>query len=345
MSLPAIPHHATVLEPTGLVGGVEYCKKSDGMAMQKAQKPGVQGVRGYRLGAVTLSLMVLGLIGGAYDVMAATQPLASPETTGSLPLPEAPYDQRAFIARSGTEGFELAARLQEHGGIITKPVSWRVFRILTEPGGGDLVYEGRTPIADIVALPGDYRIDVEYGFAHYSRIITLEPERRQSIAFNLNVGGLRVLSRLAADIPIAFSTSHRIFSLSGMSRAHLVAENAVPGDVLRLPAGRYRIESRLEPGNAVARAEVEVKPGMLSAVEIDHKAGIASFEMGGGTNPGGAWHILGQSGEIAATLDGPSPAVILAPGTYWVQAAAGSNTITRSFTVSAGRHVRVTLSR
>jgi hypothetical protein len=312
--------------------------------MQKAQEPRVNGVRGYRLRAVTLSLMVLGLI-AAQDTRAATQPLASPETTGSLPLPEAPYDQRAFIARPGTEGFELAARLQEHGGIITKPVSWRVFRILTESAGGDLVYQGSTPVADILARPGDYRIDVEYGFARYSRVITLEPERRQSIAFNLNVGGLRVLSRLAADVPVAFSSSHRIFALSGASRAHLVAENAVPGDVLRLPAGRYRIESHLEPGNAVARVEVEVKPGLLSAVEIDHKAGIASFAFASGANQNRAWHILSPSGEIAVTLDGPSPAVVLAPGTYWVQAAAGANTITRSFTVFAGRHVQVTLSR
>jgi hypothetical protein len=293
---------------------------------------------------VTLSLLVLGLT-GADAVMAAPQPVASPEITGSLPLPEAPYDQRAFITRSGTEGFELAARLQERGGIITKPVSWRVFRILTEPGGGDLVYQGTTPVADFVALPGDYRIDVEYGFAHYSRVITLDPERRQSIAFNLNVGGLRVLSRLAADVPVAFATSHRIFALSGTSRAHLVAEDAVPGDLLRLPAGRYRIESRLEPGNAVARAEVEVKPGMLSAVEIDHKAGIASFAIANDAKQARAWHILSPSGQIAATLDGSSPAVVLAPVTYWVQAAAGANTITRSFTVAAGKHVQVTLSR
>ncbi|HKG75620.1 MAG TPA: hypothetical protein VKA79_15375 [Aestuariivirgaceae bacterium] len=311
--------------------------------MQKAKKPGVLGARGRRLRTVTLSLMVLGLI-GADGVTAAPQPEASPEITGSLPLPEAPYDLRAFITRAGTEGFELAARLQERGGIVTKPVSWRVFRILTEPGGGDLVYEGTTPVADFVALPGDYRIDVEYGFARYSRMITLDPERRQSIAFNLNVGGLRVLSRLAADVPVSFSTSHRIFALTGTSRAHLVAEDAVPGDLLRLPAGRYRIESHLEPGNAVARAEVEVKPGMLSAVEIDHKAGIASFAVANDAQAR-AWHILSPSGQIAATVDGAAPAVVLAPGTYWVQAAAGAHTMTRSFTVSAGRHVQVTLSR
>jgi hypothetical protein len=94
----------------------------------------------------------------------------------------------------------------------------------------------------------------------------------------------------------------------------------------------------------VARAEVEVKPGMLSAVEIDHKAGIASFAIGSGASQSRAWHVLSQSGEIAATLDGSSPAVVLAPGTYWVQAAAGANTMTRSFTISAGRHVQVTLS-
>jgi hypothetical protein len=313
--------------------------------MQKAQKPGLQVARGHRLAAVTLALLITGFMAGPIDAAAAPQPLASPEITGSLPPPEAPYEQRAFIARSGTEGFELAARLEEHGGIITRPVNWRVFRVFTEAGGGDLVYQGSAPVADIVTLPGDYRIDIEYGLAHYSRVITLEPERRQSIAFNLNVGGLRVLSRLATNASVNFASAHRIFSLSGANRAHLVTENAVPGDLLRLPAGRYRVESRLEPGNAIARTDIEVKAGMLSAVEIDHKAGSASFAIADGSDSDATWHVLSQSGEVAATLDGPSPSVVLSPGTYWVQAAAGAKTLTRSFTISVGRHVQVTLSR
>ena len=37
-----------------------------------------------------------------------------------------------------------------------------------------------------------------------------------------------------------------------------------------LTAGSYRVESRFGLGNAVASANVTVKPGLLSSVEIDH---------------------------------------------------------------------------
>ncbi|HYM99751.1 MAG TPA: hypothetical protein VET25_08395 [Aestuariivirgaceae bacterium] len=300
--------------------------------------------QGHRLAAVALSIFAFSLMSSAVELAAATQPLASPEITGSLPLPEAPYDQRAFITKRGTEGFELAARLHERGGLITRPISWRVFRLLTSPdGGGELIYEGNTPIADFVTLPGDYRIDIEYGFARFSRVIALEPAHHLSIAFNLNVGGLRVLSRLIAPAAVSFRTAHRIYSLSGTNRMHLVAENATPGDLLRLPAGRYRVESHLAPGNAIARTDIEVKPGVMSAVEIDHAAGIASLAFQGASGPEVKWQILDEAGRIAATADGSTPDVVLAPGDYQVKAASGAETLSRQITISAGQRLEVKL--
>jgi hypothetical protein len=309
--------------------------------MHKASSRAMQSSQGRRLRAVTLFILGFTLLVPAGGLDAATPPLASPEITGSLPLPEAPYDQRAFITKPGTEGFELAARLEDHGGLITRPISWRVFRMPASPdGGGELVFEGDASIADFVASPGDYRVEIEYGFARFSRVISLEPEQRLSIAFNLNVGGLRVLSRLAASPPIRVRTSHRIYSLSGANRMHLIAENAVPGDLLRLPAGRYRIESQLVPGNAVARSDVEVKAGLLSAVEIDHRAGIASLELEGASTDA-KWQILDRTGRVAAIAAGPSPDVVLSPGDYQVEVAIGSAILSRSITVSAGQRLEV----
>jgi hypothetical protein len=312
--------------------------------MHKALSRAMQLLRGHRLGAVTLTFLAVSVLSGAQETGAATPPLSSPEITGALPLPEAPYEQRSFVTRPGTEGFELAARLEDHGGIITRPVSWRIIRLLTAgEGGGELIFEGNVSIADVVTLPGDYRIDIEYGYARFSRIITLEPMRRQSIAFTLNVGGLRVLTRLTSSTPIIFQTSHRIYSLSGSNRMRLVAENAVPGELLRLPAGRYRIESRIAPGNAVARTDIDVKPGILSAAEIDHRAGIASLAVQAGEGSRVTWEILDSAGRIAATADGAAPDFVLAPGNYRAKAASGSATFSHSFSISAGERVQLTL--
>jgi hypothetical protein len=341
MSLRARLARATVNAPAGKVGGKQV---QQGVGMHKALSRAMQRLQGHRLGAVTLSIFACSLMPAAVELGAATPPLASPEITGSLPLPEAPYDQRAFITKPGTEGFELAARLHDHGGLITRPISWRIFRLLTSPeGGGELIYEGNTPIADFVTLPGDYRIDIEYGFARFSRVITLEPVHHLSIAFNLNVGGLRVLSRLIAPTPVSFRTSHRIYSLSGTNRMRLVAENAIPGDLLRLPAGRYRVESHLVPGNAIARTDIEVKPGALSAVEIDHKAGIASLALQGASGAEVKWQILDETGRIAAITVGSTPDVVLAPGDYQVKAAAGAETLSRQITITAGERLEVRL--
>jgi hypothetical protein len=312
--------------------------------MHMAFSRAMQSSQGQRLATVALSIFTFGLMFGATELGAATPPLASSEITASLPLPEAPYDLRAFITKTGTEGFELAARLHDHGGLITRPISWRIFRLLASPaGGGELIYEGNTPIADIVTLPGDYRIDIEYGLARFSRIISLEPVHHLSIVFNLNVGGLRVLSRLTSSAPVRFQTFHRIYSLSGTSRMRLVAEDAVPGDLLRLPAGRYRVESHLAPGNAIARTDIEIKPGALSAVEIDHKAGIASLLLQGAAQSDVKWQILDEAGRIAATARGPSPDVVLAPGDYQIKAAAGAAILSRNITIAAGQRLEVTL--
>jgi hypothetical protein len=55
----------------------------------------------------------------------------------------------------------------------------------------------------------------------------------------------------------------------------MVAVSTIPGEIVRLGAGSYRIESRFTPGNASEVAQIDVKPGLLSAVEIELPAGIA----------------------------------------------------------------------
>ena len=314
------------------------------MGMHKAQSRASQASQGRRQRVATLLLFMSCSIFGSGQLAAATPPqAASPEITGSLPLPEAPYDQRAFLTKAGTEGFELAARLKENGGLIGRPISWRVYRLSTPPDvGGELVYDGEAAIADFLAQPGDYRIDIEYGLARYSRIVTLEPRQHLSLAFNLNIGGLRILSRLVAPPSISFRTSHRIFALSGADRMRLVAENAIPGDLLRLPAGRYRIESQLIPGNAIARSDIEVKAGMLSAVEIDHRAGIVSLALDSTAPADTTWQILDGAGRVAATASGAASDVVLSPGRYQVEVAVGKATLTRSITIFAGKRLEVT---
>jgi hypothetical protein len=150
-----------------------------------------------------------------------------------------------------------------------------------------------------------------------------------------------VLSRITSPVPVKFHTDHRIYALTGSDRMRLVVENAVPGDLLRLPAGRYRVESHLSPGNAIAQSDIEVKPGVLSAVEIDHHAGIASLALEGAAASDVKWQILDESGRVAATADGVSQDVVLSPGDYQIEVGIGAATLSRSITISAGKRLEV----
>ena len=313
--------------------------------MHKATGRAWKALRGHRCKTVALVALAGLWIGACGTALQAATSLASPEITGSLPPPEAPYELRSYIVSTGTEGFELGARLREYGGLITRPISWRVFRVrAAEAGGSEEVYRGDAPLAEFKAMPGEYRIDITYGFAVYSRTLTLEPERHLSAVFNLNVGGLRVLSRLPAAVPgISFRTAHRIYALSGESRGRLLAENAIPGDLLRLPAGRYRVESELRPGNAAAGTNIEIKAGLLSSVEIDHVAGVVHLAAKVQASQDIAWEITDASGNVAADAKGNNVDVILKPGRYEARALLGESGTAAAFTVKAGEAIEVSV--
>jgi hypothetical protein len=301
-----------------------------------------EAVEGRRRLAMAFSFLAIAAF--ATPAHAAANGAYSPEITGSLTPAEPAYEQREFTARPGLEAIELAARLRENGGLVTLPVSWRIYRLIGGITGGEEVFRADAPQAEAAVPPGDYRIDIDYGLAQFSRLVTLDSQRRLSLIFNLNTGGIRVLSRVTIEPPTAgFATAHRLFALSGRNRARLVAKNAKPGELLRLPAGTYRVESELTPGNAVAHAEVDVKPGMLSAVEIDHQAGVVRLGLAKPLHHGFTWQVIDARGRIAAEAAATSLNVVLTPGRYQARATSGEVTFSSEFTVAAGRSLNIIL--
>jgi hypothetical protein len=111
----------------------------------------------------------------------------------------------------------------------------------------------------------------------------------------------------------------------------------MPGEILRVEAGDYRIESRFAAGNAVAVADVHVKPGVMSAVEIDHAAGLARLSYVGAPDTAVSWLVTDDKGEALPAIDGLSASVILKPGTYIAKAQIGDEFLTASFDISAGQ--------
>jgi hypothetical protein len=131
------------------------------------------------------------------------------------------------LVQPGREGLELAAQLMEGGGLIERPVKWRV----SDPEGG-VMFDSETPTADISLAPGDYQVDIHYGAAHLARTLTLLPGNRLAVRFVLNVGGIRVLPQVKG-IGLPEAQSHtRIYALAGLRQGQLVAANIASRAVL-----------------------------------------------------------------------------------------------------------------
>lgn len=253
---------------------------------------------------------------------------ASAETDGIS------YEVSAMAVQPGDEAFMLQARLASGGGLINMPIRWRLTRLGID---GEVVAQGESAAFAAPARPGEYRVEIEYGFARIVQEVELPEAEQQTITFILDVGGLRVLSKIdALSLPYGSDMTHAVYAASGANRGRLLTRATLPGDLLRLPAGFYRIESSLGPGNASAETEVEVKAGILSTVEIGHKAGVAQFSAPEGDS---AWTVRDFAGRVVAEVTEAVSELILQPGTYRVEQGARST----AFTVKPGQSVGVVL--
>lgn len=241
---------------------------------------------------------------------------------------EGPHPVAVEVVKSGREGLELTARLSEDGEVITRNIAWTIRR-----AGGEAVLASESGSVDISLAPGDYIINVEYGAAAVSRAVSLPPGMRLMVGFVLDAGGLRIASRMAAgDFP-PLHPRMRIFALPS---GRMVAPDDTGDGVMRLPAGRYRVEARAHAGNAAAVSDVEIKPGRISTVTVTHKAGLARLAFVGAPTAEVTWDVEDAKGRPVAREAGLSADLVLLPGTYTARAAVGGEELSARFQIAAG---------
>ncbi len=269
--------------------------------------------------------------------------------TGSLPLPLVPVDEDIYVRRTakGNEGIELAARLTDDGGFIKRPVAWQVLQRDPELGlVGNIVLSEKTPIVDAALPPGAYRIKADYGFASASRDITILPKTRIGVTFVLNVGGIRTLSRVVGiDAAQWASARHSIIALPENKPAKLITSNVAQGETIRLAAGQYRIESRFDNGNTLAVANVTIKPGILTSLNIDHQAAIAKLALLSSGKQPIIWQVYSLTGKWSKTGKSKNLAMILAPGRYVFTARIGTEKFSRTVSLAEGKATTIVFGK
>lgn len=245
---------------------------------------------------------------------------------------KAAHDVAIEIVKPGNEGLELTARLSDSGGLIERDIAWTL-----RDAQGTVVYNDTASLANIAVPPGDYTVETLYGSASFSQSLTLLEANRLIVSFVLDVGGLRVLPRVKGLGLAPAQALSRVYALSGPNKGKLITISRMPGEILRVKAGDYRIESRFSSGNAVAVADVHVRPGILSAVEIDHAAGLARLSYVGAPDTKVSWLVTNEEGEALPAIDGLSASIVLKPGSYVAEAQIGNELLTASFDITAGQ--------
>ncbi len=236
-----------------------------------------------------------------------------------MPAPALVEEGRESVA-PGREGVWLAARLVRGGGFVRRPVGWEIFS-LDDDGGAARneapAWRARAPRVFARLKPGFYGVRVRYGLRETWHEFQIDAQENARLVFVLNVGGLRALSLLdGLGRPHPARVEHRIYHVSARLGRRLLAVSRRQGEILRLPAGRYELESRFRPGNARVITPVRIKPGRLHALEIAARAGM--LEIRGERN--GAWMVRGL--EDGWSMTGRGRAVlVLAPGDYEVEMA------------------------
>jgi hypothetical protein len=256
---------------------------------------------------------------------------SAPDTITHSVSRGATHDIAIETVAKGAEGLELSARLSEDGGIIELPLEWSVLNAM-----GQSIYQAKTSIADPDLSPGDYLVDIKYGAVHLRQTLALPEGTRLLVSFVLDAGGVRILPRLKELGPPTVASHAMIFAVSGVNSGKLITTSDVPGEIVRIPAGEYRIESHFQNGNASATADVTVKPGVMTAVEIDHTAGLARLSFVGAPDADVLWRLADSNGNTLQPIAGLSAEVVLVPGTYTAVATIGAESLTAKFAIGAG---------
>ena len=242
-------------------------------------------------------------------------PLAAPLRTGErAPLPAAPVrrEEREETVAPGAEGLVLGARLRAGGGLIMRPVRWRIYHLKQGRPAVKPEHVLRVPRARLDLPPGDWGIEATYGLRRTWHVVHIAPGRRLHVVFILDVGGLRMLSVVeGARAMDAGPVEHHVLRRLADGRLEEVAVTARPGEILRLPAGDYVVESVFLRGNVKARAEVRVKPGRLYSLQLNARAAVVRVRAREGEN----WMLADRDGRWRWRGKGAQQ-LVLAPGTY-----------------------------
>jgi len=249
--------------------------------------------------------------------------------------------------KKGSEGLQLVARLASNSPPLSANIKWEIYNF-TKSSDGNRAQILTSDVArpNLPLAPGKYIVRAVFGVSSTAKVIKISPAQITSATFVLNTGGIRVKPVLIAGKPPAGKVPRQWIYLAPTPKnpnaPRFIATADDPDQIHQLNAGTYELVSKFGTANAVVKTNVTVSPGLLTEVEISHKAGIVRFKLfkkqrGGEELNGVVWKLFDDEGNEVASNLAASSGEIVAPGRYKVSAKYNGNTYTRMFRIKPGR--------
>ena len=264
------------------------------------------------------------------------RPISSTSQVPEITLP-ASGEMAITTVPKGHEGLELSARYTENGNVLVDNIAWKI-----SDQDQAIVYEKTTSLVKVALRPGQYHIEASFGTAHLKEAVSVKPGTKLGLNYVINAGALRILPRVKGVEQFELASTSKVFALSGIEQGKLIVTSNMPGEVLNVTAGDYRIESRFASGNTVAVTDIHVKAGFMSAVNIDHIAGIAKLSIGGLFDQNVQWVVTDEQGTV---INGTNAQFILKPGHYVASVWLGSQNLKSDFLIAPGETQEIDLSK
>ncbi len=240
----------------------------------------------------------------------------------------------------------LIAQLANDSPEITRGLIWRIFDpdpgadgklpLLATSEGGSTAFE---------LTPGSYLVHAAFGRAGATKRITVGAGEVRQESLVLDAGGLKLNAMLSGGVRIpAAKLRFSIFEAEGApgEERKLVVPNVSPQNVVRLNAGTYHVVSKYGNVNAIIRSDIRVEAGKLTEAVVEHRAAQLTMKLvrepGGEAIADTQWSILTESGDMVRESVGAFASMVLAEGTYTINAKNRDRNYQRDFEVVAGRN-------
>jgi hypothetical protein len=260
----------------------------------------------------------------------ANAPPTRPETPAQQLRPAGPEKKSLYVS----------AFFSENGEQVRTGVKWRVFLAKSDDAGQMPIAAQSDAAAPVFSLdPGVYVVHAAYGLAAATKRVEIGSAAAVE-KLVLNAGALKVAAAIGDQPVPASMLSSRIHMILSTGERRLIADKLPAENLVRLPEGRYFVESNYGGSNAIVSAEISIKAGQLTDATFHHNAATLTLKLV--NQPGGealadtSWSILTPGGDVIRESIGAFPSMILAEGNYTIVARHDGRVYTREFEAKSG---------